>query len=63
MQQITDELVKNGPKSTKEIALAINYNITTVKNWIKIIEKAQSMPKIIVERAKNITLVHVGRKE
>jgi len=62
VERIYAELFKNGAKSTNEIALAINSNTKTVKNYIKLIELIQQKPPIIVERTRNITVVRVEKK-
>lgn len=62
VNQIFEELFKNGAKSTNEIATAMKSNIKTIKNYIKLIEIIQHKPTIIVERTKNITVVRIERK-
>jgi hypothetical protein len=60
---IFHELSLNGPRSTNEIAVALKSNTQTVKSYIELIEKIQRMPKVLVDRAKNVTVVKLEKKE
>nr|MDO8113290.1 hypothetical protein [Candidatus Sigynarchaeota archaeon] len=60
--QIYDVLKQGGAKTTNEIAIAINSNTSTVKKWVDLIETVQRFDKLVVERAKNITVVRLERK-
>lgn len=62
VKQIFEELLKNGAKSTNEIAIAMNSDTRTIKNYVDLIELVQHEPPIVVERTKNVTVVRIEKK-
>jgi len=63
VNRIFHELSINGARSTNEIAMALKSNTSTVKSYIELIETIQKAPKVIVERATNVTIVRLDKKE
>ena len=61
INQIFAELEKGEAKSTNEIAVSMKSNIKTVKDYIHLIEIIQAKPRVLVDRAKNVTLVRIEK--
>ncbi len=59
VRQIIDVLADRKARTTNEIALAIKSNTSTVKKWVDLVVLAQDLPKLKVERTKNVTLVRL----